>query len=96
LGYALPTAIDAQIGKPEQAIVVVAGDAALQFTPNESIVAVAEKLPLIATVWNNHGYGEIRNSMFNEGVFSWPLLAPHCDAGIYVDAAKIVLRARAA
>jgi acetolactate synthase-1/2/3 large subunit len=63
LGYALPAAIGAKLGRPEQAVVCLVGDGGLLFTLGELACAVQERLALAVIVWNNDGYGEIREYM---------------------------------
>jgi acetolactate synthase-1/2/3 large subunit len=67
LGYGLPAAIGAAraLGAP---VVCLAGDGGLQFTLPELGAAVEERLPVIALVWNNRGYGEIRDYMRGRGI----------------------------
>ena len=62
LGYGLPAAIGAArgLGAP---VVCIAGDGGLQFTLADLGTAVEESLPVILLVWNNQGYGEIKDYM---------------------------------
>lgn len=64
LGYALPAAIGAQLGK-NAPVVCLIGDGGIQFTLPELMVAVEAQLPLIVLIWHNQGYGEIRRYMEN-------------------------------
>ena len=61
LGYALPAAIGAQFGKPDTPVVCVAGDGGFMFTIQELATAVEHKLPIVIILWNNEGYGIIRD-----------------------------------
>ncbi len=61
LGYALPAAIGAQLGKPEFPVVCVIGDGGLMFTIQELATAVEHQLPIVIVLWHNDGYGEIRD-----------------------------------
>lgn len=63
LGYALPTAIGAQIAAPGRAVVSLAGDCGFQFTCQELGTAAEEKLPIVQILWNNEALGEIRDAM---------------------------------
>jgi len=67
LGYALPAAIGARIGV-DHPVVSVIGDGGLQFTIAEIGSAVEERVPIIILVWNNQGYGEIKNFMINREI----------------------------
>jgi len=68
LGTALPTAIGAKIGAPDRSVACIAGDGGVLFSIGELATAVEEKLPLPVIIWNNHAYGEIRDSMVNWGL----------------------------
>jgi acetolactate synthase-1/2/3 large subunit len=67
LGYGLPAAIGAGLatGRP---VICLAGDGGLQFSLGELGAAAEEGLPLAVLVWNNAGYGEIRDFMEAAGV----------------------------
>lgn len=62
LGYGLPAAIGAAVGTASP-VVCIAGDGGLQFSLTDLGCAVEEELPLILLVWNNRGYGEIKDYM---------------------------------
>lgn len=63
LGYALPAAIGAQIGRKNDPVICLIGDGGIQFTLPELIVATENHLPVIIIIWHNQGYGEIRRYM---------------------------------
>jgi acetolactate synthase-1/2/3 large subunit len=60
LGYALPAAIGAKLACPKQPVVAISGDGGFLFTLQELATAVAEKLDLVALVFNDNAYGAIR------------------------------------
>lgn len=62
LGFALPAAIGARLASQRDVIALI-GDGGLMFTLGELAVAVEQQLPLPILVWNNSGYGEIRDFM---------------------------------
>ena len=62
LGYALPAAIGAKLGRPECPVVCVAGDGGFMFSIQELATAVEHQLPIVVLLWNNDGYGEIRDN----------------------------------
>lgn len=68
LGTGVPTAIGAKLGAPERPAMAIAGDGGLLFTAEELIVAAELRLPIPVLVWNNGGYGEIRDHMIDAGV----------------------------
>jgi len=68
LGYALPAAMGAKLGKPELPVVAIAGDGGFQFTMNELMSAVQSQIAIAIVVWNNNGYREIRDFMTRNDV----------------------------
>ncbi|MFD5817565.1 5-guanidino-2-oxopentanoate decarboxylase [Streptomyces sp. NPDC127038] len=67
LGYALPAAIGAKAACPGREVVALSGDGGLQFTVQELATAVQLRLPLPVVVFDNGGYGEIRDEMTARG-----------------------------
>jgi thiamine pyrophosphate-dependent acetolactate synthase large subunit-like protein len=67
LGPALPMAIGAKIAAPDRPVVAIAGDAGLLFTVAELATAVDLGLSLPVVVWDNAGYGEIRDAFDRAG-----------------------------
>ncbi|MEU6115192.1 5-guanidino-2-oxopentanoate decarboxylase [Streptomyces sp. NPDC047117] len=67
LGYALPAAIGAKAAAPERQVVALSGDGGLQFSVQELATAVQLRLPLPVVVFDNGGYGEIRDEMAARG-----------------------------
>lgn len=63
LGYGLPAAIGASLAKPDAPVIALAGDGGVLFSIAELAAAVEAKRPVILLIWNNEGYGEIRNFM---------------------------------
>lgn len=68
LGYGLPAALGAKLACPEQPVISLIGDGALQFTIGELASAVELGLPVPILLWNNRGYGEIKNYMRDRGI----------------------------
>ncbi|MEE1771650.1 5-guanidino-2-oxopentanoate decarboxylase [Streptomyces sp. JV185] len=67
LGYALPAAIGAKAADPDRPVVALSGDGGLQFSVQELATAVQLRLPLPVVVFDNGGYGEIRDEMAARG-----------------------------
>ena len=63
LGYAIPAAIGAKLGRPDLPVIGLIGDGASQFTIGELASAVEAAVPVIFLLWNNSGYGEIKRFM---------------------------------
>ena len=68
LGYGLPAAFGAKLGAPKRPVVCLIGDGGLQFTLQELASAVEAKIPAAIIVWNNGGYGEIKNFMIERQI----------------------------
>ncbi len=72
LGYALPAAIGAALNLRSRAdarrVLCLIGDGGLQFTMAELMTASQLGVGIDIVVWNNAGYGEIRDSMLARGV----------------------------
>lgn len=63
LGYGLPAAIGAALGNPGTAVACVLGDGAFMFSVQELATAVDRRLSLPVIVFDNDGFGEIRDQM---------------------------------
>lgn len=63
LGYGLPAGIGAKVADPEAPVVVLQGDGGIMFTVAELATAAELRLALPVVVFDNGGYGEIRNEM---------------------------------
>lgn len=68
MGFAVPAAIGAQLGKPSSRPLVIVGDGAFQMTGTELSTTIRYGLNPIILVLNNSGYGTIRP--FIEGSFN--------------------------
>jgi acetolactate synthase I/II/III large subunit len=68
LGCALPMALGAKLAAPERPVLALAGDGGFQFTIQELATARDLGLPVVALVYDNRGYGEIRAAMDDAGV----------------------------
>jgi len=68
LGYGLPAAIGAKVGRPDLPVVAMVGDGAAMFSIAELATATQEHLGLPFIVINDHGYTEIRDGMLQLGI----------------------------
>ncbi len=69
MGFAIPAAIGAQLGKPDSRPLVIVGDGAFQMTGTELSTTIRYGLNPIILVLNNQGYGTMRplvEGPFNE------------------------------
>lgn len=62
LGFSLPAALGAQVGRPEARVLSIAGDGGFLFTGVELSTARQYNLPVVALVVNNHGYGVVKRN----------------------------------
>ncbi len=60
MGYGLPAAIGAQIGRPDKTVVDIAGDGSVQMNFQELVVAVEHKVPIKVVILNNGYLGMVR------------------------------------
>jgi acetolactate synthase I/II/III large subunit len=60
LGYALPAAIGASIGRPDRKVVALAGDGGFLYTSQELATAVQEGVNVVAIVFNDNAYGALK------------------------------------
>jgi acetolactate synthase-1/2/3 large subunit len=68
LGYGMPAGIGAKLAAPDRPVVVLVGDGGLQFTIGELAAGVEAKTGIIILLWNNEGYGEIKNYMIERQI----------------------------
>jgi acetolactate synthase-1/2/3 large subunit len=60
LGYGFTTAMGAKVGKPDVPVVSINGDGGFGFTLNELSTLVQHDIRLIAVVFNDNAYGNVR------------------------------------
>ena len=60
MGFGLPAAVGAQLGRPDSLVILVTGDGSLQMTLQELATVVEQKLPIKIFVLNNHCLGMVR------------------------------------
>lgn len=61
IGPGLPLALGAAIGQPGRQVVLIAGDGGFMFNLGELGTAVQERLPVVVLLFNDGGYGILRN-----------------------------------
>jgi acetolactate synthase-1/2/3 large subunit len=79
MGYALPAAIGAQMGRPDEEIWVVAGDGGFQMTMVELSTVMQERLPIKIAIINNGFLGMVRqwqDVFYNKRHSGTPLYNP--------------------
>ena len=60
MGFCVPAAIGAKVGRPEAQVIAVDGDGSFQMTLQELACAATERVPVVFTVLNNGVLGMVR------------------------------------
>ena len=60
LGWGYPTALGAKCANPDRAVVAVHGDGGFMFGANELATAVAHNIGVVALVFNDNAYGNVK------------------------------------
>jgi acetolactate synthase-1/2/3 large subunit len=78
MGFAVPAAIGAKVGKPDSRVWAVDGDGCFQMTAQELITASLERIPVKIAILNNSYLGMVRQwqELFYEERYSEVLLSP--------------------
>ena len=78
MGFAVPAALGAKVGRPEQMVWAVDGDGCFQMTAQELITATVERIPVKIAILNNSYLGMVRQwqHMFYEERYSEVYLSP--------------------
>ncbi|MEX0698760.1 MAG: acetolactate synthase large subunit [Acidimicrobiia bacterium] len=81
MGFAIPAAIGAKAGTPEELVFAIDGDGCFQMTFNELITAAVEKIPIKVAVINNGTHGMVTQwqRLFYNGRFSGSVLGDGID-----------------
>ncbi|MDQ2754702.1 MAG: thiamine pyrophosphate-dependent enzyme, partial [Actinomycetota bacterium] len=78
MGFSVPAAIGAKVGRPERTVWAVDGDGCFQMTAQELVTASAERIPIKVAILNNAYLGMVRQwqEMFYEERYSEVYLSP--------------------
>ena len=78
MGFAVPAAIGAKVGRPDRMVWAVDGDGCFQMTAQELATASAERIPVKIAILNNAYLGMVRQwqHMFYEERYSEVYLSP--------------------
>ncbi|PIW23254.1 MAG: acetolactate synthase, large subunit, biosynthetic type, partial [Candidatus Aquicultor secundus] len=60
MGFGLPAAVGAQVGKPDSVVIDIDGDGSIQMVSQELATVAANKLPIIIAILNNRFLGMVR------------------------------------
>jgi acetolactate synthase-1/2/3 large subunit len=78
MGFAVPAAIGAKVGRPDRMVWAVDGDGCFQMTAQELTTAATERIPIKVAILNNAYLGMVRQwqEMFYEERYSEVYLSP--------------------
>ncbi|PKB72099.1 MAG: hypothetical protein BZY87_01820 [SAR202 cluster bacterium Io17-Chloro-G6] len=66
LGYAYPTALGAKVAQPDKAVVCLSGDGGFMFNSQEMSTAVAHKINVVAVIFNDNAFGNVKRDQMNQ------------------------------
>lgn len=78
MGYAIPAAIGAKVGTPDEVVFAIDGDGCFQMTGTELITAATEGIPIKVAVMKNESLGMVKQwqNLFYDGRLSQTELSP--------------------
>ena len=78
MGFAVPAAIGAKVGRPDRMVWAIDGDGCFQMTAQELVTATTERIPIKVAILNNAYLGMVRQwqEMFYEERYSEVYLSP--------------------
>jgi acetolactate synthase-1/2/3 large subunit len=78
MGFAVPAAVGAKVGRPDAMVWAVDGDGCFQMTAQELVTAASERIPIKVAILNNAYLGMVRQwqEMFYEERYSEVYLSP--------------------
>jgi acetolactate synthase-1/2/3 large subunit len=78
MGFAVPAAIGAKVGRPDRMVWAVDGDGCFQMTAQELVTAASERIPVKIAILNNAYLGMVRQwqEMFYDERYSEVYLSP--------------------
>ena len=80
MGFSIPAAIGAKVGRPDRTVWAVDGDGCFQMTAQELVTATVERIPIKVALLNNSYLGMVRQwqEMFYDERYSEVYLSPDC------------------
>lgn len=80
MGFGLPAAIGAQLGRPDHLVIDIAGDGSIQMNSQELATAAINKLPVKVVILNNGYLGMVRQwqELFYDRRYSASVLPQDC------------------
>lgn len=79
MGYAVPAAVGAKVGMPDETVFAIDGDGCFQMTSQELITASIEGIPVKVAVMNNQSLGMVKQwqRLFYDQRYHATDLTPH-------------------
>lgn len=83
MGFGLPAAVGAKLGRPEMPVICISGDGGIQMNIQELATAVCQEIPLTVCILNNSYLGNVRQwqEMFFGGRYSCTCLRKRKSCG---------------
>ncbi len=80
MGFSIPAAIGAKMGRPDRTVWAVDGDGCFQMTAQELVTATVERIPIKVALLNNSYLGMVRQwqEMFYDERYSEVYLSTEC------------------
>jgi acetolactate synthase-1/2/3 large subunit len=85
MGFGLPAAMGAKVGRPDDTVCVIAGDGSIQMNAQELSTCTQEEIPVKVFIMNNGYLGMVRQW---QELF-WDRRYSHVDTGSYPDFVKL-------
>ena len=78
MGFSVPAAIGAKVGRPDRTVWAIDGDGCFQMTAQEMVTAATERIPIKVAILNNSYLGMVRQwqEMFYDERYSEVYLSP--------------------
>ena len=79
LGFAFPTGLGVKVAKPDAPVISICGDGGFMYCAGELAAAVQHGIPLVAIIFNNDAYGNVRKMQirdYDERVIASDLVNP--------------------
>jgi acetolactate synthase-1/2/3 large subunit len=79
LGWGFATALGAQHARPDVPVVAISGDGGFMFTANELSTAMRHRIPLVAVVFSDGAFGNVRRIQeehYGNRMIAWDLANP--------------------
>jgi acetolactate synthase-1/2/3 large subunit len=79
LGWGFATALGAQHARPDVPVVAISGDGGFMFTANELSTAMRHRIPLVAVVFTDGAFGNVRRIQeehYGNRMIAWDLANP--------------------